>query len=204
MLNSQSLKIFERRAKKGWERNAEEDESRELSLLKYAVTQWFSRPSQSLEVVGDSDSDWNLYYNVLRAADANPAAKKWIFPKERDFKLKLSSPEDCWMLRNVSKREFVIKGKGKEPCGLEQALFSLVCWSSDPSISMSCDDEIAEKLIQGAWAGDMIDVTVLSLHNEQEREIIGLWKDITATVAEMLKALADEDDEDDDVAILDK
>lgn len=51
--------------------------------------------------------------------------------------------------------------------GSVQALSTLISWSNDPSASWSCLDEVMEALMLcGSWAGDRINVTLKSVHDE--------------------------------------
>ncbi|KAF9073887.1 hypothetical protein BDP27DRAFT_1360111 [Rhodocollybia butyracea] len=98
--------------------------------------------------------------------DVIPEAFQWFFLHLLLFTC-TSSTEDRWMLRNWTKKEFVIKSKGLTSDGLLQALFSLISWSNEPTISMACDKSDAERMIHGPWAGDRIDVTLYSLHQHK-------------------------------------
>ncbi|KAJ3993456.1 hypothetical protein F5050DRAFT_1846208 [Lentinula boryana] len=112
---------------------------------------------------------------------------RWIWFDRKDFRL--GRPEgDRWMVRNLSKREYVIKSRSRN---LTQVLFCLIGRSDDPSVSMSG----GEWLINGTWAGDRIDVTLVSIH-EQEHGDDPKWKDITADVKLKVMTLADEDGHD--------
>ncbi|KAF9066092.1 hypothetical protein BDP27DRAFT_1424231 [Rhodocollybia butyracea] len=112
----------------------------------------------------------------------------WRFSCGRTvLSLLLTTPKDRWILRNLTKKEFVIKSEGSTSSGLTQALFSLICWSDDSSISMACDESDAERMIRGPWAGDRIDLTVYSLHEHKNNPD---WKDITNEVLAFLQRLA--------------
>ncbi|KAJ3712758.1 hypothetical protein DFJ43DRAFT_1228288 [Lentinula guzmanii] len=89
---------------------------------------------------------------------------------------------DSWMVRNFSKREFVAMSSSHH---LAQVVFSLIGCSDDPSISMIDGDW----LIEGPWAGNRIDITLASLHEQEHRDETD-WKDITAEVKQRLEALA--------------
>lgn len=63
---------------------------------------------------------------------------------------------------------------------LEHALLSRICWSTDPSISMSYDKD----LHRGPWAGDRLEVTTMDkLTNDVE------WKDISGEVVDVLREI---------------
>ncbi|KAJ3785517.1 hypothetical protein GGU10DRAFT_387429 [Lentinula aff. detonsa] len=112
---------------------------------------------------------------------------RWIWFDRKDFRL--GRPErDRWMVRNLSKREYVIKSRSRN---LTQVLFCLIGRSDDPSVAMSG----GEWLINGTWAGDRIDVTLVSIH-KQEHGDESKWKDITVDVKLKVMTLADEDDHD--------
>ncbi|KAF9066095.1 hypothetical protein BDP27DRAFT_1331198 [Rhodocollybia butyracea] len=52
---------------------------------------------------------------------------------------------------------------------------------------MECDDEDAERMVHGPWAGDKFDVTLYSLHEHKNDPA---WRDITNDVLVFLKRLA--------------
>ncbi|KAE9402983.1 hypothetical protein BT96DRAFT_973929 [Gymnopus androsaceus JB14] len=112
--------------------------------------------------------------------------------EKRDFWPEPKSNGDRWMLRNLSKKEFVIKNRLKGGMhGLIQALYTLISWSDDASISMQCEEEVSDAIICGPWAGDRIDVTLRSVHDsEKEGES---WKDITVRVAGVVDGLSKSD-----------
>ncbi|KAF9073888.1 hypothetical protein BDP27DRAFT_1416955 [Rhodocollybia butyracea] len=126
--------------------------------------------------------------------EATPVARAWLSLDLKDFTLRRAqstSPEDRWMLRNLTKKEFVIKSKGGTSEGFTQVLLSLISWSDDPSVSMVCDEADAEQLIRGPWAGDRIDVTLYSLHEQKKNTG---WKNVTDEVLKLVKRLAEEED----------
>lgn len=98
--------------------------------------------------------------------------------------------EQPWVLCNVSKGEYVraeavatLTGREHKgpfieaPINLGHALLSRICWSSDPSISMSYDKD----LHRGPWAGDRVAVTAL------DRLKFGIeWKDVSKEVVDVL------------------
>ncbi|KAJ3981491.1 hypothetical protein F5890DRAFT_1535318 [Lentinula detonsa] len=88
---------------------------------------------------------------------------------------------DSWVVRNFTKREIVVKSRSRH---LTSVLFSLI-GCSDKSLSMLGGDW----LVDGAWAGDSIDITLASIH-EQEHGNETDWKDITAEVKQKLEILA--------------
>ena len=70
------------------------------------------------------------------------------------------STEDCEIvIRNLTKKQF-IRQIGTQ-ASLGHALYSQICWSSDPSISMSCDNV---NLHRGDWAGDRFESCSLATH----------------------------------------
>ncbi|KAF9066093.1 hypothetical protein BDP27DRAFT_1424232 [Rhodocollybia butyracea] len=125
-----------------------------------------------------------------------PEAYRWSNLRFTGFTLRCApstSPENRWMLRNLTKKEYVIRSTAgiSSDSGLTQALFSLICWSDDSSISMECDDADRERMIRGPWAGDRIDLTVDSLHDHKNDSA---WRDITKDVLVFLEKLAKSDD----------
>ncbi|KAF9075690.1 hypothetical protein BDP27DRAFT_1358335 [Rhodocollybia butyracea] len=129
--------------------------------------------------------------------DAGPVARAWLSLDLSTFTLRRApstSPSDCWMLRNLTKKEFVIKSQGGTTDGLLQVLLSLISWSNDSSLSTRFDETDAEKLIRGPWAGDRIEATLHSLHEHGENPD---WKNITDEVLKFVERLAEKDlDED--------
>ncbi|KAF9073875.1 hypothetical protein BDP27DRAFT_1318304 [Rhodocollybia butyracea] len=111
----------------------------------------------------------------------------WLSFDENSF-TPVRGPLDHWMLRNLSKREFVKKSSSDH---LTPALYSLIGWSDDPSVSIYG----GELFLPGAWAGDRIDIELASIH-EQEHENGSGWTDITASVAKTLKMIASENQYD--------
>ncbi|KAF9073889.1 hypothetical protein BDP27DRAFT_1444825 [Rhodocollybia butyracea] len=155
----------------------------DVSLLDYALHEMES------EHLTDSFSRCHL-----RRAEYGeiPEAFQWFLLPLSKFTC-TSSTEDRWMLRNLTKKEFVIKSKGRASSGLVQALFSLISWSNARAISMACDDADAERMVRGPWAGDRIDVTLYSLHEHKNDPG---WKDITSEVLAFLERLAKNDNEE--------
>ncbi|KAF9073874.1 hypothetical protein BDP27DRAFT_1444813 [Rhodocollybia butyracea] len=96
---------------------------------------------------------------------------------------------DHRLLRNLSKREFVKKSNSDN---LTRALYSLVGFSSDPSVSMYG----GELFLPGAWAGDRIDIELASIHDQEHGNGSG-WTDITASVARTLEMIASQNRYDD-------
>ncbi|KAF9066094.1 hypothetical protein BDP27DRAFT_1331196 [Rhodocollybia butyracea] len=138
----------------------------------------------------------NRIYGLAYYRYVVPEAREWFYLDISRMTLRhapsTTEAEDRWMLRNLTKQEFVIKSKGTTPSALAQALFSLISWSDDPSISMCCDDADAGRMVRGPWAGDRIDVTLYSLHEHKNDPD---WKDITKDVLVFLGRLAKGDDE---------
>lgn len=124
-------------------------------------------------------------------------AYHWVHLDHRNFTLAPRSRDDQWMLRNLDKRQFVIKSDRCSSHGLPQALFSLIGWSEDDDIAMRCDDHIAYTITHGRWAGDRIDVTLSSLHDKEQGDDDSDWEDITDEVVEFLESLAKSDREED-------
>jgi hypothetical protein len=99
------------------------------------------------------------------------------------------------ILRNLSKRVFVrsdtlseiIVGT-KEHGDLGRVLVAHICWSTDPSISMTYDGGIH----RGEWAGDRFDIVLPQNFDLDAESTDGpVWKDVTATVASTMKDIWD-------------
>ncbi|KAF9073890.1 hypothetical protein BDP27DRAFT_1318332 [Rhodocollybia butyracea] len=171
---------------------AENEDNAELSLLNRSLTRyplafdWFGRECDAL--IPDA--------RYLLGGDywcAGPLGKAWLSLNLVNFTLRHapSTPRmDRWMLRNLTKKEFVIRSKEGTSGGLLQVLLSLISWSNDSSISMVCDEADAEKLIRGPWAGDRIDVTLYSLHEQEKNSD---WKNVTDEVLKLVERLAEKD-----------
>lgn len=160
--------------------NEDDEDSRDLAMIRQARYKFSTPRKWSLYRSDDTrglDAPEEIELEIYTSLRGKKAAMCWI--DIRNW-LVLQPPEDRWMLRNLSKQEFVLKSKGSDPSSLVQALLSLICWSTDSDVSMNCDKSIAETLVRGPWAGDRIDVTLFSIHNEQQRNN-GDWNDITAS-----------------------
>ncbi|KAE9402986.1 hypothetical protein BT96DRAFT_973932 [Gymnopus androsaceus JB14] len=168
-------------------------EPRDFALLYRVYQSYYSRPERFLTICGTSEK--RRYMNLLSEPSIpRRVSHKWTSLNERDFipKPKPGMKDDRWMLRNLSKKEFVIKAQLTGGVhGLLQALYTLITWSNDPGISMVCEEEVSEAIIRGPWAGDRIDVTLKSIHDfEQEGES---WEDITVRVAGVVDGLSESD-----------
>ncbi|KAJ3913767.1 hypothetical protein F5877DRAFT_83472 [Lentinula edodes] len=119
--------------------------------------------------------DNDLLSDELRYFARRKPFSQWI-RLPGNFKLtKSSSSKDLWMVRNLTKQD-------------------LIGCSSDASVSMQ--GESCSVLINGPWAGDRIDITLVSIHRQEHAPEEGSsWKDITVSVKELLEALATEDND---------
>ncbi|KAF8577921.1 hypothetical protein K439DRAFT_1664001 [Ramaria rubella] len=108
-----------------------------------------------------------------------------------------------WTLRNISKKEYVSASRISQitqdftkdsQCynggpyingiGLGHVLLSQICWSSDPSSSMSSSlDEI--NLTRGRWAGDRFDITSQPVPSDEG------WKDISEDMVRIIEIIWD-------------
>ncbi|KAJ3769550.1 hypothetical protein FB446DRAFT_706140 [Lentinula raphanica] len=121
------------------------------------------------------------YYRVLPPPERFLVLDDRRVKEDRNFWRELTSPpyEDERFRRWILAR----------PYNMEQVIYTLIGRSDDPSVDMHGGDW----LIEGPWAGDRIDITLVSTH-EKERGDEEDWKEITAGVVSKLKALAVEDD----------
>ncbi|KAJ3749487.1 hypothetical protein DFH05DRAFT_1540538 [Lentinula detonsa] len=154
-----------------------------LGRLLEDASENFQQVSLKLNIsIFDDKRVWNhrsLYRQLLKFP---PRFRHWFSFEWSQF-IPNEAEGGSWMVRNFSKREFVAKFS---PRNLTQVVFSLIGRSDDPSISMFEGDW----LVDGAWAGDSIDITLASIH-EQEHGNETDWKDITAEVKQKLEALAE-------------
>ncbi|KAF7547348.1 hypothetical protein G7Z17_g7790 [Cylindrodendrum hubeiense] len=98
-------------------------------------------------------------------------------------------PEDQpWILRNLTTKEFVraesialkpefIHGPNIDALGFGHVVLSRICWSSDPSVSMSDTTNIS----RGIWAGHCFDITTLEKHHAETEGTE--WSDVSEEIA---------------------
>ncbi|KAJ4477623.1 hypothetical protein C8R41DRAFT_904738 [Lentinula lateritia] len=151
------------------------------ALLYYYADEKFERPPGSKTLLTDKRIQANriLYKELLGYSQREPFSP-WIW-LWGDF-TPSRSPQDRWIVRNLTKQEYVIKTRSRN---LTQVLYCLIGCSDDPSVSMRG----GELLIHGAWAGDRIDITLVSFHKREHEDESG-WTDITAGVKKTLEELA--------------
>ncbi|KAJ3974905.1 hypothetical protein EV361DRAFT_865797 [Lentinula raphanica] len=106
--------------------------------------------------------------------------KHWIWYNWRDFKPRPRKKGDRWIVRNFTKREYVTKATTKN---LTQVVYSLIGWATSESTDR--DDFLS----RGRWAGDRMDITLVSTHKREHGKKSG-WKDITASVKGRLREFA--------------
>ncbi|KAJ3838185.1 hypothetical protein F5878DRAFT_182198 [Lentinula raphanica] len=146
----------------------------------------------SFQVFGSTDSlimghprvqtNSNLRRELLDA-NHNTQLKPWISFHWKDF-TPIQEHGDHWMLRNLLQREYVSLAR---PDNIMQALYTLTATRTTHSnLSMFAG---LDWLAEGPWAGDRIDLTLVSIHR-QEHGDGGDWKDITPDVIQDLEALA--------------
>ncbi|OBT65319.1 hypothetical protein VE03_04574 [Pseudogymnoascus sp. 23342-1-I1] len=102
--------------------------------------------------------------------------------------------DQAWILRNLTTKEFVtaigialdakyIDGPFISCIGFGEVVMSRICWSSDPSISMTYTGEIW----RGVWAGHRFDITTVSRHEESTKN--EKWMDVSKEVAAEIAAI---------------
>ncbi|KAJ3817211.1 hypothetical protein F5880DRAFT_102425 [Lentinula raphanica] len=124
----------------------------------------------------------------LKKANRNAQCMPWISVNREDCVLKLQDG-DSWMLRNLSKRVYVTLPNSERK--IAQVLHCLVGHSQYSYFLHSKEGN-------GNWAGDRIEVTVVSVHRREHGDDIN-WVDITLGVKKHLQRLArDEDDYSDE------
>ncbi|KAF8823600.1 hypothetical protein HHX47_DHR9000326 [Lentinula edodes] len=152
------------------------------ALLYYYADEKFERPRPAnIPLLTDKRIQANriLHKELLGYSQREPFSP-WIW-LWGDF-TPSRSPQDRWIVRNLTKQEYVIKTRSRN---LTQVLYCLIGCSDDPSVSMRG----GELLIHGAWAGDRIDITLVSFHKREHEDESG-WTDITAGVKKTLEELA--------------
>ncbi|TFY70224.1 hypothetical protein EVG20_g2774 [Dentipellis fragilis] len=96
------------------------------------------------------------------------------------------------VLRNLSKHQYVqysrLPVSKSKSCDVDLALAaqSQICWSSDPSTSMSCDGDVT----RGSWAGDRLDIAPIEeVRNSKDVGQTVVWRDVSKRVASELRDL---------------
>ncbi|KAJ3773941.1 hypothetical protein FB446DRAFT_505305 [Lentinula raphanica] len=116
--------------------------------------------------------------------DHDSRFRPWIWLHWRDFKVR--KPEgDRWMVRNLSKREYVTKASSRD---LTQMIYCLIGYSDDGDSA----PRGSEWLVHGVWAGDRIDITLVSVHQQEHGNELD-WKDVTVGVKQQLREVVEED-----------
>ncbi|KAJ3762670.1 hypothetical protein EV360DRAFT_66846 [Lentinula raphanica] len=122
---------------------------------------------------------WEFYRRDIRF-------RRWIFFHSPDFKLRSEqNPGARWMVRNLSKREYVTKASSRDLASLIYYLIG----RSDDGTSWPGDGW----LTRGPWAGDRIDLTFVSIHREEHGNESD-WTNVTARVKQELRRVTDSED----------
>lgn len=108
-----------------------------------------------------------------------PGFKPWLHPFERADSS--ASPENEWVLRNLTKKEYTRKDDGQGG-SFEHRLIVRSCWST--YIGSICLDPEPERLYHGPWAGDRFDIVPigdLELMKGPDGKVLKVagWKDVT-------------------------
>lgn len=132
---------------------------------------------------------------LLRLSPKESEVYKSIALERPNFRHDDNAKERQWVLCNLSKQQYVradalaahSKATPDGPfiprsLGLGNVLLSLICWSSDPSISMHFNDD----LTRGAWAGNRFEVTTLDRLSPPLAS--GSWRDVSRPVVARLVA----------------
>lgn len=139
---------------------------------------------------------WTLPYHVWSCLPKRELKVYMsISPEEPNCDYIGKAKEHYWVLCNLTKQEYVREDSiaahlnetpdGPLPpgsIGLGNVLLSLICWSSDPSISMHFNDD----LTRGAWAGNRFEVTTLDRLSPPLAS--GSWRDVSRPVVARLVA----------------
>ncbi|KAH7868920.1 uncharacterized protein C8R40DRAFT_1132690 [Lentinula edodes] len=148
----------------------------------------FPKPKSNISLLNEERVQSNrALRNELRQYSYREVFSRWIHLDLDDFLL-ARTEGDRWMVRNFTKRQYVIKSNSRN---LPQILYCLIGCSQDPTISMEGSDSLLYGIIEGKWAGDRVDITLASIH-EKEREDSSDWEEITTRVKAMLEELAEE------------
>ncbi|KAG5642241.1 hypothetical protein DXG03_003365 [Asterophora parasitica] len=136
--------------------------------------------------------------NVLRDLITVPAVK----PPSTNETLLYGG---AYVLRNLTSKEFIrgdafryIWRDPKHAFGLSvsfnHALIIRIAWSSDPSLSIVCNDRI--KIHRGKWAGHRFDISGIESVRNEEGAVDG-WKDVSQGVLnEVVEFWKGDDDEE--------
>lgn len=155
-------------------------------------------------------------YELLKDVRSVPGAKAWVlnprvydppnkpqrYPRyvepygsdeedSEEVEESLEPPERVMVLRNLSKQVYMRSDtlpftNYDSVWGFGRAILSHICWSTDSSVSMICDNDIH----RGVWAGDRFDVVELDDLGAGTEEIeLSGWKDMTSEVREELITL---------------
>ncbi|KAJ4487918.1 hypothetical protein J3R30DRAFT_865886 [Lentinula aciculospora] len=150
--------------------------------------------SQCLSLLKDERVQNNsaLRRDLMQFAYKKPFSR-WILLEEEFTPViqnsKTGSPEDHWMVRSLDRQEYVTNFSARN---LAQVLYCLIGCSDDPSGCVAGGDA----LIEGAWAGDRIDITLASTHKQEYGEALD-WKDITVNIKTLLEEIATEEERED-------
>ncbi|TFK63694.1 hypothetical protein BDN72DRAFT_847324 [Pluteus cervinus] len=93
---------------------------------------------------------------------------------------------NSWVLRNLSKRLFVLLDEvDEDECGtLEHVMLCYISWSSDPSSALTQD------ITRGEWVGDRFDIVIVERLSEGDLNDTP-WKDVTDEVTTRAKRVAE-------------
>lgn len=129
----------------------------------------------------------NYYKQYCRMSYSDRSeVEKTVNPEFSQFYPK----DQPWILRNLTTREYVrsdaialrpeyIHGPNIDVIGFGEVVLSRICWSSDPSVSIS-GRKYNSNIHRGIWAGHCFDITTRAQHEERVNEE---WEDVSEEVA---------------------
>ncbi|KAI8989852.1 hypothetical protein BD414DRAFT_319106 [Trametes punicea] len=157
---------------------------REIKEIKYGLYRWIEEEGRRAGTNGK-------HYSARRAKRDLTMLRTLFWPRA-------TYPPGARVLCNLSKGVYVREdtlGVGKRnPATLAHVLAVQICWSDDPSFALVIDDEHAERMMRGEWAGDRFCIVTLGtmprLGGDRQ------WRDVTEDVRPLLEHLWKENEYD--------
>lgn len=101
-------------------------------------------------------------------------------------------PDQSWILRNLTTKEFVSAESITSPdsTGLldfVRAVIARICWSTLPDIGF----EDTTNISRGVWAGHCFDITTITRHGAETKGEEEQWRDVGKEVADELQVISE-------------